>query len=69
MFGGIRRSMEERTLHDEVRAKDTHGSDTDTRLGGTVRGTQAGENNGTGATHGTEEGLLVIVSRADRECA
>lgn len=25
-----------RTLHDKVRAEDTHGSDTDTRLGSTV---------------------------------
>ena len=45
------------TLDDKVRAENTHGSNTDTRLGGTVRGTQAGEDNGTGATHGTEEGL------------
>lgn len=46
------------TLHDEVRAEDTHGGDTDPRLGGTVGGTQAGEDDGAGAAHGTKEGLL-----------
>jgi hypothetical protein len=46
-----------RTLDDQVRAEDTHSSDTDTRLGGTVRGTKTGEDNGAGAAHGTEEGL------------
>ena len=45
------------TLDDQVRAQDTHGSDTNTRLGGTVRGTQAGEDDSGGAAHGTEEGL------------
>lgn len=47
-----------RTLHDKIRAENTHGGNADTRLGGTVRGTQAGEDNGTGAAHGTEERLL-----------
>lgn len=51
-----------RTLHDKVRAEDTHGGDTNTRLGGTVRSTQAGEDNGTGATHGAEKGLLVMLA-------
>lgn len=46
-----------RTLDDKVRAENTHGGNTNTRLGGTVRGTQAGEDNGTGATHGAKEGL------------
>lgn len=45
------------TLHDKVRAENTHGSDADTRLGGTVGGTQAGEDDGAGATHGAKEGL------------
>ena len=47
------------TLHDEIRAENTHGRDTDTGLGGTVGGTQAREDNGAGAAHGTEEGLLL----------
>lgn len=46
-----------RTLDDEVRAEDTHGGDTNTRLGGTVRGAQAGKDDGAGAAHGTKEGL------------
>jgi hypothetical protein len=46
-----------RTLDDQVGAEDTHGSDTDTRLGGTVRGAKAGEDNGAGAAHSTKEGL------------
>lgn len=45
-------------LDDQVGAEDTHGGDTDTRLGGTVRGTKAGEDNGAGAAHGTEEGRV-----------
>lgn len=46
-----------RTLHDQVRAEDTHSGDADTRLGGTIGGTQTGEDDGDGAAHGTEEGL------------
>lgn len=46
-----------RTLHDKIRAKNTHRRNTDTRLGGTVRSTQAGEDDSAGAAHGTEEGL------------
>lgn len=34
------------TPDEEIRAEDTHGGDTDTGLGGTVRGTQAGEDDG-----------------------
>jgi hypothetical protein len=45
-------------LHDEVRSENTHGSDTDTGLCGTVSGTQTGEDNGTGATHSTKEGRV-----------
>ena len=45
------------TLDDQVRAEDTHGRDTNTSLGGTVGSTKAGEDNGGGAAHGTEEGL------------
>lgn len=46
-----------RTLDDEIRAQDTHGGDTDTRLGRAVGSAQAGEDDGRGAAHGTEEGL------------
>lgn len=35
-----------RTLDDQVRAEDTHGADTDTSLGSTVGGTEAGEDDG-----------------------
>lgn len=46
-----------RTLDDEIRTEDTHGGNTNTRLGSAVGGTQAGEDNGAGAAHGTKEGL------------
>lgn len=45
------------TLHDEIRSENTHGGDTNTRLGSAIRGTQAGEDDGAGAAHGTKEGL------------
>ena len=45
-------------LDDQVGAEDTHGSDTNTRLGGTVRGAKAGEDNGAGAAHSTKEGRV-----------
>jgi hypothetical protein len=45
-------------LDDEVRAEDTHGRDTDTRLGSTVGSAKAGEDNGASATHGTKEGRV-----------
>lgn len=51
---------ESRTLHDQIGTENTHGGDTNTRLGGTVGGTQAGENNGAGAAHSTEEGLYHV---------
>lgn len=47
----------EHTLDDKVRSKDTHGGDTNTRLGGSIGGTKAGEDDGGCAAHGTEEGL------------
>lgn len=43
-------------LDDQIRAEDTHGRDTNTSLGGTVGSTKAGEDNGGGAAHSTEEG-------------
>jgi hypothetical protein len=51
-------SLGNHTLDDQIRPEDTHGADTDTGLGGTVRGTEAGEDDGCGAAHGTEEGLV-----------
>lgn len=47
------------TLDDQIRAEDTHGRDTNTSLGGTVGSTKAGEDNGGGAAHSTEEGLQI----------
>lgn len=49
-----------RTLDDKIGSEDTHGSDTDTRLGGTVGGTETGEDDGAGAAHSTEEGLEMV---------
>ena len=46
-----------RTLDDQVRSENTHGGNTDTRLGSTVGGTQAGEDDSGCATHRTEERL------------
>jgi len=45
------------TLDNQIWSKDTHGGDTNTGLGGTVGSTEAGEDNGGGATHRTEEWL------------
>lgn len=45
------------TLDDEVRAEDTHGRDTNSRLGGTVGSAEASEDNSGCAAHGTKEGL------------
>jgi len=45
-------------LDDEVRAEDTHGGNTDTRLGGTVGSTDAGEDDSGGAAHSTKEGRV-----------
>lgn len=38
------------TLDQEIGSEDTHGRDTDTRLGGTVRGAEAGEDDGSSAS-------------------
>ncbi len=51
-----------RTLDDEIRSENTHGGNTDTRLGSSVRGTKAGEDDGCSAAHGTEERLNQAVS-------
>lgn len=45
------------TLDDQIWSEDTHGRDTNTRLCGTVSGTEAGEDDGGSAAHGTKEGL------------
>ena len=45
------------TLDDEIRSQNTHGSDTNTGLRGTVGRAQAGEDDGSRAAHGAEEGL------------
>lgn len=45
------------TFDDQVGSENTHRSDTDTGLRGTVRGTEAGEHDGGRATHGAEERL------------
>jgi len=42
-------------LHHEIRSEDTHGRDTDARLGGTVTGTDTCEDDGRHGTHGAEE--------------
>lgn len=52
-------------LDDQVGAEDTHSGDTNTRLGGTVRGTETGEDNSAGAAHGTEEGRVNGAKFAD----
>jgi len=51
-----------RTLDDQVGPENTHGTDTNTGLGGTVCGTEAGEDDGAHATHRSEERLLWQVS-------
>lgn len=51
-----------RTLHNQVRPEDTHGRNTDARLGGTVGSAEAGEDDGGHAPHRAEEGLTYHVS-------
>ena len=51
-----------RTLDDEIRSQDTHGGDTDASLCGAVGGAEAGEDDGAGAAHRSEERLLSLVS-------
>jgi hypothetical protein len=53
-----------RTLDDEIRSQDTHGGDTDASLCGAVGGAEAGEDDGAGAAHRSEERLLFLVSIA-----
>lgn len=62
------------TLDDQVGPENTHGRDTNTGLGGTVGGAEAGEDDGGRAAHRTEEGLcrqsqhlvLVLILMCDR---
>ena len=51
-----------RTLDDEIRSQDSHGGDTDASFGRAVGGAEAGEDDGAGATHRSEERLLGCVS-------
>lgn len=51
------RGWTRRTLDDQIGTENTHGGDTNARLGGTIGGTEASEDNGTGAAHSTKEGL------------
>jgi hypothetical protein len=44
-------------LDNQVRSEDSHSTNTDTSLGGTIGGSEAGEDDGGGATQRTEEGL------------
>ncbi len=57
----LRRNCEH-TLDDKIRPENTHGGDTNTGLGCAVRSTEAGEDDGSGAPHGTKEGLLSCMS-------
>lgn len=57
------RMLDNPTLHDEIRAKNTHGGDTNTRLGSAVGGTQAGEDDGASAAHRAKEGLFTCQLR------
>lgn len=45
------------TLDNKIRSKNTHGGDANTRLGSSIGGAKASEDNGGRAAHGTEEGL------------
>jgi hypothetical protein len=45
------------TLDNQVRSENTHGANSNTGLGGSVRGTKASEDNGRRAAHGTKEWL------------
>ena len=47
----------QRTLDNQVRSEDGHSTDTDTSLGGSIGSSEAGEDDGRGATKGTEERL------------
>ena len=56
------------TLHDKIGSENTHGGDTNTGLGGTVGGAQAGEDDGGGAAHGAEEGLSSMLAEGPLLC-
>lgn len=47
----------QQTLHDQVGSENTHGRDTDARFCRSIGSAEAGEDDGGGAAHGTEEGL------------
>ncbi len=52
----------ERTLDDQVRPENTHGGDAYTGLGGTVCGTEAGEDDGGHAAHRSKERLSGVLA-------
>jgi len=54
--------MRRHTLHDQVRSENTHRRDTDTGLGGSIGSSQASEDNGSRAAHGTEERLQSLLA-------
>jgi hypothetical protein len=45
------------TLDNQVGSEDTHGTNTNPRLGSSICSTKAGEHNSRGAAHSTEEWL------------
>lgn len=57
MLGAELSSRVPHTLHDEIRSENTHCSNANAGLGGSVGSTEAGEDDGCGAAHGAEEGL------------
>jgi hypothetical protein len=57
-----------RTLDDEIRSQDTHGGDTDAGFRGAVGGAEAGEDDGAGAAHRSEERLVFVVSAVFFQC-
>ena len=54
--------MSGRTLDDEIWSEHSHGGDAYAGFGGAVGGAEAGEDDGAGAAHRSEERLLCIVS-------
>lgn len=52
-------------LDDKVRSENTGGGNSDTRLGSSVRGTEASEDDSSRATHGAKEGRIDRASLSD----
>jgi len=62
VFVGLTHCHIGHTLDDQVWTKDTHGGNTNASLSSTISSAEAGEDNGGGAAHGTEEGLYCSIS-------